>query len=89
MNGYILTEAKLIDDRRISFSFFDEDGKREIVCQTAGDDNAPAMLEKLKKWKRVSIDDYDWIMDDSGRPTTLRVYSIRKIKNNEPAKLHS
>lgn len=56
MKGYILTAPTLIDNRRISFVFFDEEGKREISCQTTGYSDAPAMLEKMKKWKHVFID---------------------------------
>jgi hypothetical protein len=89
MKGYILTSPKLIDKRRISFVFFDEANKQEISCQTASDSDAPAMLEKLKNWRHVSIDAGDWITDDKGRLVTLRISSIHKIKDDEPAKLNS
>jgi hypothetical protein len=75
MKGYILTAPILIDNRRISFVFFDEEGKREISCQTAGDSDAPAMLEKMKAWKHVFIDG-GWITDDKGRPGIFRVEKI-------------
>jgi hypothetical protein len=75
MKGYILTAPILIDNRRISFVFFDEEGKREISCLTAGDSDAPAMLEKMKGWKNVLIDG-GWIMDDKGRQGVFRVERI-------------
>jgi hypothetical protein len=88
MKGYILTAPTLIDNRRISFVFFDEEGKREISCQTTGNSDAPAMLEKMKNWKHVFIDG-GWIMDDKGRPGVFRVDRIIpkedevSIKNKE------
>jgi hypothetical protein len=81
MKGSILSEPKLIDKRVISFVFFDEEVKREISCQTAGNSDAPAMLEKMKGWKHVFIDG-NWITDDRGRLGTFRVDKILP-KNDE------
>jgi hypothetical protein len=75
MKGYILTAPILIDERHISFVFFDEAGKREISCQTYGNSDAPAMLENMKGWKQVFIDG-GWITDDKGRPGVFRVDRI-------------
>ena len=89
MKGHILTVPKLIDERRISFLFLPDEGGRQISCTTAVNPDAPEQLEKMKKWKHVSIDDSDWIPDEKGQPVTLRVNSIHEIKHDKPAKVHS
>jgi hypothetical protein len=75
MNGRILTNPELMDQRRIKFVLFDEETQSEISCQTAGDTDAPTMLEKIKGWQDVAIDGI-WIPGEHGAKLMFRVDSI-------------
>jgi hypothetical protein len=75
MKGRILTNPELMDNRRITFVLFDEETQSEISCQTAGNTDAPSMLEKMKEWQDVAIDGI-WIPGERGATLMFRVDSI-------------
>jgi hypothetical protein len=54
----ILSKPVLMDNdnRRITFTGYDKATMREVVCQTHGDFNAPALLKKLQVWSDVLIE---------------------------------
>lgn len=80
MKGQILTKPKLMDKRRITFSLLDEKSGREIICQTHGDDDAPARLKKMERMGHIEIDG-DWIDSFGGHPSVFRVTKIKPLEN--------
>jgi hypothetical protein len=80
MKGHIVTKPKLMDNRRITFSLFEETNGREIICQTMGDNNAPNMLKEISEMKHVEIEG-NWIPTDRGASIMFRVESVKNLEN--------
>jgi hypothetical protein len=83
MNGRIVAKPKLMADKRITFTFFDEERKCEIHCETAANDNAPDVWKKMQGWKDIAIDGV-WVKNDRGPSLVFRVSIVTPKAPEQP-----